>query len=226
MSENQPVAITISREVGSGGAYLGQRLAARLGFAYLDREILRETARRLDLTEETLAHRSEAITPLWLSLLESFRFGAADVSYVPPPLSAPSDGEFFQAESEVISRVASERSVVVIGRCGYHVLRDHPRLLSVFLHGSLKFRSSRLQYLYHLSEQEALQRIKASDRERVRYHRAKTGNNMEARLFHICLDTGAIGLKTAEEVVCLCLREHFGIDVPLGCAGPDAPGTI
>jgi len=126
----------------------------------------------------------------------------------------------------VISRVAGERSVVVIGRCGYHVLRDHPRLLSIFLHGGVKYRSKRIQDLYHLSEQESLQMIENSDRERVRYHRAKTGNNaVEARLFHLCLDTSTIGLETTEEVICLCLRERFGVEVPPYCAGPETSAT-
>ena len=37
MTKVAPFAITISRQLGSGGAYLGQRLATRLNILYLDR---------------------------------------------------------------------------------------------------------------------------------------------------------------------------------------------
>jgi len=44
MTKISPYVITISRQLGSGGAYLGQRLAIRLNALYLDHEIVREAA--------------------------------------------------------------------------------------------------------------------------------------------------------------------------------------
>ena len=44
--------ITISREFGSGGRELGQRLAEALGFDYYDREIITKIAEKHDLNED------------------------------------------------------------------------------------------------------------------------------------------------------------------------------
>jgi len=49
MAAKSCVAIAISRQIGAGGAALGQRLAQRLGYAYLDRAILRMVADRIGI---------------------------------------------------------------------------------------------------------------------------------------------------------------------------------
>ena len=50
------VTVTIARLMGSGGSYVGRLVARRLGFKYIDREILYEAARRLGTDEKFLAH--------------------------------------------------------------------------------------------------------------------------------------------------------------------------
>lgn len=60
--------IAIRREAeifGSGGAYIGQKLSSRLGVPFLDREIIKEVARRLNLAEAELADREERLSSFW-----------------------------------------------------------------------------------------------------------------------------------------------------------------
>src|SRR5207302_1946372 len=70
------LAITIGRQPGSGGSELGRRVAARLGAAYLDQEILREAARQLGVQDQTLADREERVTRFWERVLRAFAIGA------------------------------------------------------------------------------------------------------------------------------------------------------
>jgi cytidylate kinase len=65
MSEQLPCVITISRMLGSGGAYLGQRIASRLGIVYADREIVRQAAETLKVSEEVGESFDEKMTPLF-----------------------------------------------------------------------------------------------------------------------------------------------------------------
>jgi len=214
MNENSPIAITISRQIGSGAAYLGHQLAKRLGFAYVDREILKEAARRFNIPEEIIAAKDESVTPLLQSLIQSLRFGVSDIGYV-PPVYMPSDREYFGVESEIIAQIAGNCSSVIIGRCGYYVLRNHPRHLSVFIHGSYGYRRKRIVDLYHVSEREAQRMIESNDREREQYRRTKTGQEcMEPSLFHLCFDSSVLGLDVVEEAIIVCLRSRFGIEVP------------
>ena len=59
MKENSQIVITISRQLGSGGAYIGQQLAKKLNIFYLDREIIRQAAKKLSVLEDELEPRDE-----------------------------------------------------------------------------------------------------------------------------------------------------------------------
>ncbi len=51
--------ITISRQIGAGGSYIGQIVAKRLGSKYIDREVLSLAAQEFGCDEETVAARAE-----------------------------------------------------------------------------------------------------------------------------------------------------------------------
>ncbi|HAA04090.1 MAG TPA: hypothetical protein DCE18_12015 [Syntrophobacteraceae bacterium] len=53
------IAITISRELGSGGSHIGKLVANRLGYAYIDRQILQMAAKELGVDEAELSIRRE-----------------------------------------------------------------------------------------------------------------------------------------------------------------------
>ena len=91
----EEVVIAISRQLGSGGAYLGQRVAARLGLRYLDRGILRQAAEELHEQEGYLAAREERLTSFWEKLLRQFAAGVMHGS--------PADEAGLKPDDEVIS---------------------------------------------------------------------------------------------------------------------------
>jgi cytidylate kinase len=210
MKEPLPFVITISRQMGSGGAYLGKRLASRLNVLYLDREIVSQAAKELKTPVESLESRDEKLTPLWRSLLESYAY-ITPTPYVPPPLHMPTDRELYSTESNIITRIAQQHSAVIVGRGGYYVLRQHPRCLSILLHADITFRQKRVQELYHVSAEEALKLIKSVDKKREHYLRALTGQNcMDARHYHLSIDTSLVGIEAAEEIILATLRARFG----------------
>jgi len=212
MVQTDPFALTITRQLGSGAAYIGQKIAARLGALYLDREILEWAAQQLHVSPESLEPRDEALTPLWVSVVQSFACASPGIVYAPPPLSQPTDKEVFEAEAQVISQVARAQSAVVVGRGGIHALRDQPRHLSVFLHASEGFRLRRVEQVYHLSAEDARSAIEWRDSIRTRYHRMLTGRDWyDATQYDLCLDTGVVGIDASAELILSCLRRRFGV---------------
>ena len=209
MKEPSPFVITISRQMGSGGAYLGKRLASRLNVLYLDREIVSQAAKELKMPIESVEARDEKLTPFWKSLLESYVY-ATPASYVPPPLHMPTDRDLYSTESSIITRIAQQHSAVIVGRGGYYVLRQHPRHLSILLHADIVFRQKRVQELYHVSAKEALKLIESIDKKRENYLRALTGQNcMDARQYQLSLNTSMVGLEAAEEIILAAFRARF-----------------
>ncbi|HEY3358356.1 MAG TPA: cytidylate kinase-like family protein [Polyangia bacterium] len=211
MPQQEPFVVTISRQLGSGGAYLGQRVAARLGVAYADREILRRAAETLGAKEEVLASQDERAPSFWDELLGSYAYGPPEATFVPPPLVVPSPRALQAAEAAVIAELARTRSAVIVGRGGFHVLRDHPRHLSVFLHADPVFRRLRMCANYGLEEAEAKAQIEEADRARARHLRALTGRDWaDARQYDLALNTSALGLEAAEEAIVTVATRRFG----------------
>jgi cytidylate kinase len=134
----------------------------------------------------------------------------SDAVYAPPPIDTFTDKALYSTESEIITRIAGERSAVIVGRGGYYVLRNHPGCLHVFLHANMEFRQQRVHELYHLPPKEALKLINSIDRERAGYLRTLTGHDwLDARQYHLCLDTGAVGLEKTEELIIAAFQARF-----------------
>jgi cytidylate kinase len=210
MPQSMPVVITISRQLGSGAALIGQHLAQRLGMHYLDREILQRAAQQLHMSEDVMHAQDETITPFWQSLMQPFAYGSPEALYMPPPLHLTTDHELYQVESAIIAQVARTQSAVIVGRGGVHVLQNHPRHFSIFLHARQAFRQHRVEELYHLSAKEARGVIEASDHNRTRYHRLLAGKDgNDARQYHLCLDTSVLGVTAAVEVILSSVHACF-----------------
>jgi len=201
MKKITPFIITISRQLGSGGAYVGQKLAKNLNIFYADREIISQAAKQLSVLEEDLESRDEKIISFWQSLLTSYAIGAPD-SYIPPQIISPTDHILFKVESEIIERIAKERSAVIIGRCASHILRYHTNHISIFLHSNLSFRKTRVQEIYNLSEEAAEKMIAKSDKDRAVYYRTNTGKEWtDIRNYDLSIDTGKIGLEKSLDLI-------------------------
>jgi len=202
MEQKKNFSITISRQLGSGGAFIGQQLAKELDIFYADREIIDRVARQYAVLEEDVVSNDEKIISFWESFLQ-FNTISTDL-YVPPKLQAPTDRELFQAEADIIEHIVSERSAVIIGRCGAYILRDYPDNVRIFLHGDIPTRVKRVRSLYHVSEETAKNMIEQSDIERARYCRIVTGKKWDwndARNYDISIDTSKLDIDKSTGLI-------------------------
>jgi cytidylate kinase len=209
MKSESPFIITISRELGSGGSYIGKLLADFFKIAYVDREIIIEAAKKLQLVEDELQSRDENVTSFWKSFLQLSSYTIQDV-YLPPQMYIPSDAELFKTESEVIMGISQTYPAVIIGRCGSYILRNHPRHIGVFLHSDIQFRQQRVQDLYHLSPEKALKMLHESDCARSQYFHKFTGKEWtDARQYNLSIDTSSIGLEKTKELIIDYCKSKF-----------------
>lgn len=200
MKQTKPLLITISRQFGSGGAYIGQQLAKKLNIHYADHSIVNSAAKQLSVLENEMEARDEKILSFWESFIQ-FSAIASGV-YIPPKKKAPTDLELFNTETDIIQKMAEEHSAVIIGRCGFHVLRGYPNRVSLFLHGDIAFRNSRVQKLYNVSEEVAGKMIAQSDKERAIYTNTFTGKEWtNATNYDISIDTSKTGVDKAVELI-------------------------
>ena len=204
--------ITISRQLGSGGSYIGQLLAKRLQFKYVDREVLRLAAQEFGCKEEEVEARRERISSFWSRMLNSLTSGGPDGPYNPPPLQDFSDQELFAKQTEILKRIADRYDCVLIGWPGVGVLPRHPRLFSIFCHAPLSFRIRRaLELGYAQTAEAACQTILNSDAMRQKYFLTMTGHEWScAANFHLTLDTSVLPLNDLAELI-IELLERKGL---------------
>jgi cytidylate kinase len=202
MQQTLPFVITISRQLGSGGAYIGQQLAKNLNVFYADREIIGQAAKQLSVLEEELEPRDEKILSFWQTYKQSLKFEIAPYANMPPQIIDPTDRELFKTEAKIIERIAKEHSAIIMGRCGSYILREHPNHVSIFLHGDITFRKGRIQKLYNVSEEVAGKMIAQNDKDRAHYNHKLTGKEWtDARQYDISVNTSKIGVDKAVEFI-------------------------
>ena len=198
MNINERFIVTISRELGAGGRTVGRELAARLGVKFYDKSILEGLVKEFNLTEEQIEELKGRKQGWWSEFCDKLsRGGSPDFSdYEVTP------DDLFKAESRILAEIAAEESCVVAGRAGFHVLRNHPNKVRVFLRASLVNRLGRVMERQHLSEAKAAEVIAKVDEGRENYVRRYTGSSRyDARNYDLVLNMDSLSVEDAVEVI-------------------------
>jgi len=202
------VVITIARQLGSGGSYIGQQVARRLGYAFIDRQILQRAAKELGIEEAEIEGLEGCPQGFGKKLVSVFKVGAPEYIYKPPPPNWASYEQLEEIERRLITELTVKGPCVVLGRGAFHLLRGRARLLNIMVHAPQGFRVERVMSIYHArSKAEAIQMIERSDQYRSRYIRALTGLDwFDTRNYHLTIDTAKLDFATAEEMIASVAR--------------------
>ncbi len=213
MTEKQTMVITISRQLASGGAYIGHLVAKKLGYKYVEREVLYRAAGELGVDIAELSRVGEGRSRFMENLMKSFSFGTPEAAYVPPSRRPVYDAEVLETESRIIKTIAERYNCVIVGRAGFFVLRERPGVVNVFVHAPQDFRIRRLQKFHEISTAKARAEIEESDGRRGKFIRTMTGSEWcDARNYHLCIDAEASGFETAQQMI-IALADKIKKDV-------------
>jgi cytidylate kinase len=195
--------LAISRQLGSGGSFIGQEVARRLGFHYVDRDILSQAAQTLGVEAADLEPLDERVETFWERLAPLFLLGVAGGPAMPSLPPYPSGPALFEIESSIIQAVAGRENAIIVGRGGAHVLRGHPGLVSVFVHSPEAFRIPRVMQAFGVTDTHAAsEMLRRSDSQRANFHKALTNHDWaDASMYDLCLNTSNIGLEEAAKFV-------------------------
>ena len=188
--------VTIARRMGSGGSYVGQGIAQRLGLRYIDREVLHLCAESLGVDASSLEPNCERVSSFWERLFGGLTFGPPESPYAPPPLRNYTDRDLFERQVEILREIAAAEDCVIVGYGGAYVLPRHPRMVNFYFHAPLKFRVRRVMELYKIIDRKrAMQLIADSDVTRQRYFKQMIGRDWAcADNYHVCVDTSMLPL--------------------------------
>jgi cytidylate kinase len=195
--------VTISRLMGSGGAYVGYLVARELGFRYVDREILREAARKLGADVRQLEEIDGRSSSLLKSIVRSFGMGAPEAISQPPPTLPVYERDLFDLQSRNMREIAEQHDAVIIGRGAFHVLSGRAGVIHVFVHAPEEFRVNRVMKVQNISDfNKARALVREFDQRRKKFIRDMTGRDwMDARNYHLCVDSSTVGFPACVEMI-------------------------
>lgn len=197
---NQKTVITIGRQFGSGGREIGRKLAEHLGVPFYDKQLLVQAAKDSGIAQEVLENYDEAPTN---SLLYSLSMGAYSMGNIgAASFNLPLNHKVFLAQFDTIKRLADQGGCVIVGRCADYALMKHPHRVSVFVYADIKKRVDRVAKYENISPKEAEERLMKADKKRASYYNFFSNKKWgAAESYHLCLDSGAIGVDNAVKLI-------------------------
>ena len=199
MEGKENFVIVIGREFGSGGRTIGKLIATRLGIDYYDTELLKKVAESQGVNPEIFKDHDEK-KPSVLKVLLQGAYGIAD-NFHTVPFSGVS---MYNSQCKVIKDLCKKRSCVIVGRGADFILRDHPKMISVFLHSPLERRAERIVKRGEAASlEEACEIAKQHDKRRESYYNFYTGEKKwgVASNYHLSLDTSCLDNESVVEIL-------------------------
>ena len=199
--EDRKVIITIGRQFGSGGRVIGHKLAERLGIAYYDKELITLASKESGICGEFFEKADEKTSN---SLLKAFTMGFSLNSTIFQNNDYLSNESLFQIQSDVIRKVAAEKSCILVGRCADYILRDNKDCLSVFISASLEDRIRRaMEYNDKLKASDAEEFLRKADKSRASYYNYYTDKTWgTADSYDLCINSSYLGIdKTIDYIL-------------------------
>lgn len=198
---NEKFVINIGRQLGSGGREIGEKLAADLGISYYDKELIELASQESGLCKEFFEKADEKTSQTLIGGLFGMRFPFITEGAMPYSNCLSNDA-LFKIQSDVIRKLANEKSCLFVGRCADYILREHPRCVNVFISASPEDRIERVMRRRQISQDEAEELIEKIDKKRSSYYNYYSYNTWgAAATYHLCIDSSALGIEETVEVI-------------------------
>ena len=189
--------ITISREFGSGGRFIGEEVAKQLGIAYYSENIIDQIAQQSGLSPEYIEENAE-LSPK--NGLFAYAFSGRDIT------GKSVDDMLYEAQRKVILEIAEKEPCVMIGRNADFILKDRDDVLNVFVHGDMPEKIKRICKLYDVTEDGAIKLIKDTDkRRRTNYNFYTEQKWGMARNYTLSLNSSQLGYERCEKMIMDCV---------------------
>lgn len=190
--------ITISREFGSGGRFIGEEVAKKLGMTYYDKNVITEIAEKSGLSPEYIQENAE-LSPK--KGLFAYALAGRDIT------GKSVEDIVYEAQRKVILELVEKEPCVIIGRNADFILKDRDDVLNVFIHGNMPEKMQRISCLYNVSGQEAVKMMADTDKRRLANYNFYTEQKWgKASNYTLCLNSSQLGYDRCEMIIMECVK--------------------
>ncbi|MFI3237813.1 MAG: cytidylate kinase-like family protein [Lachnospiraceae bacterium] len=195
--------ITITRQFGSLGRPIAQKMSELLGIEFYDRDIVDDTAKKLKLPTSIIEEKEETAVQKVVNKFSRMAF----------PLGSSSDttqDKIFEAQSNIINFLVDRESCIVVGRCSDFVLSDRENSMHIFIYAPYAERVKNSIEELGLDEAEAKRMVKEVDIARDSYHMHFAGFLPDDKRFKdIMIDSSFLGIDATAEYLAEMVRKKF-----------------
>ena len=190
--------ITISREFGSGGRFIGEEVAKKLGIAYYDKNVINEIAEKSGLSPEYIQENAE-LSPK--KGMFAYALAGRDIT------GRSVEDMVHEAQRKVILELAEKVPCVIIGRNADYILKDRDDVLNVFIHGNMPEKTQRIIRLYNVDEKKAVKMMADTDKRRMTNYNFYTEHKWgKASNYTLCLNSSQLGYDRCEKIIMECIK--------------------
>ena len=184
--KGKKIVVTISREYGSGGRYVGELLAKNLGIPFYDKNLIILSAKESGLATEYVKKNEQT-------------------------LEGPqtTDDLLYIATTKVIEKLYKKGSCVIVGRCGNFILKNKKDVLKVYLYSSLDDKINRVTKYYDIDKDKALNTINKVNKERKKHYKYYTNTTLDDyNNYDLVLDVSKFGVEKTADIICNIVKNN------------------
>ncbi len=194
--------LTISRQFGSGGRTLGRMLAKRLNYLYLDDIIIEEIAKKAQVSkqfvksmERTVGGNLSKFFSLMLNSEYMNRILGEEKGYIDEAL-------YIKHLKEIITELANQDNVIVMGRGGQYILADNKNAIHVYLISDMEHKIKFMQRYYKVDVEKARRAVLQGEKKRANFF-SKFGKKDydQPHLYHLVLNKSKISQESTLDIV-------------------------
>lgn len=184
--------ITISREHGSQGKYIGKLVAEKLGIPYYYKEMTAIAAQESGLDREFVSKINQSN-----NIMHDLYLTTSPVQYA------------IDAQNKAIRMIADQGACVLVGRAADYVLQDYKNLIKIFIYASKDYRVKNIMEMYNDSEKDAIKNIEKSDKNRASYYKIISGKTWgDVNNYNLCIDS-SVGKEKTTDIICEFVKSFF-----------------
>ena len=198
--------VCISHAAGAGGEEVGRLVAERLGFLYVDEEIVARAAAKGGVEPAEVASE-ERRKSLAARLLNAIAQGGGETWAMGGgvPLGAgdePSSEDIRALIRETIEQTAARRNSIIVAHAASHAVGHGPGVLRVLVTASPDTRAARVAGVERLDQARAVRAVKDSDAGRADYLKRfyDVGEELPTH-YDLVVNTDTLSIEQAAELI-------------------------
>jgi cytidylate kinase len=205
--------VTVSRQYGSGGSEVAERVARALGWTVYDNAVVEQVAQRLRMTPAEVSAREERVPSLVERMATAMALGVPEMMPMVGDLAAqPSEERMMMMTRRVIEDAVRSGPAVLVGRGAQCMLASRADALHVFCYAPfeelVRYAVEVLDVPFH----EARRKVADTNHQREEYVKLHFKRDWrDLANYDVCVNTARLGLDGAAELVTRLARERFGV---------------